>query len=95
MTRATQFTAYAALLSITYILLWLDVIPIPLVDASVKDQLVPVLPWWFIVAFGAYSLSSLGYGLFTFNDTPAAYEELMSEISQAKNDLRAKGVSVD
>jgi len=95
MSRAASFIAYSAAFAIIYILLWLDVIPVPFLDASVKDQLVPVLPWWVVVAFGAYSLSSLGYGLYTFNDVPAAYEELISEISQAKNDLLSKGVSVD
>ncbi|KLO20343.1 dolichol-phosphate mannosyltransferase subunit 3 [Schizopora paradoxa] len=95
MTRATQFATYGAVAAIAYILLWLDIIPVPFLDATVKDELIPVLPWWLVVAFGAYSLSSLGYGLYTFNDVPAAYEELMSEISQAKSDLQTKGVSVD
>ena len=29
------------------------------------------------MSFGSYSLWSLGKGLFTFNDVPEAYEELM------------------
>jgi dolichyl-phosphate mannosyltransferase polypeptide 3 len=47
------------------------------------------------VSFGAYSLSSLGLGLLRFRDCPEAYESLLAEISQAKNELRDKGVSVD
>ncbi|EJC98648.1 uncharacterized protein FOMMEDRAFT_149041 [Fomitiporia mediterranea MF3/22] len=65
------------------------------VDTSITEQILPVLPWWLLVAFGAYSLSSLGWGLYTFNDVPEAYEELIKEIAQAKNDLRSKGVDVD
>ena len=53
------------------------------------------LPWWLLVSFGAYSLSSLGLGLLRFNDCPEAYESLLSEISQAKTELRNQGVDVD
>lgn len=35
------------------------------------------LPWTLLVAFGAYSLGSLGWGLYTFRDCPEAYQELM------------------
>jgi dolichyl-phosphate mannosyltransferase polypeptide 3 len=55
----------------------------------------PQLPWWLLVTFGAYSLSSLGLGLVRFHDCPEAYESLLSEITQAKNELRNQGVSVD
>jgi dolichyl-phosphate mannosyltransferase polypeptide 3 len=47
------------------------------------------------VLFGAYSLSSLGLGLLRFNDCPEAYESLLKEITQAKNELRDQGVAVD
>jgi dolichyl-phosphate mannosyltransferase polypeptide 3 len=47
------------------------------------------------VSFGAYLLFKLGYGVFTFNDVPEAYKELMGQIEQAKTELRAKGVDVD
>lgn len=38
---------------------------------------------------------SLGLGLVRFNDTPDAYESLLTEITQAKNELRDQGVTVD
>ncbi|TIA76208.1 hypothetical protein E3P92_00025 [Wallemia ichthyophaga] len=38
---------------------------------------------------------SIGFGLFTFKDCPDAYTELLTEISQAKDHLRSKGVHVD
>jgi dolichyl-phosphate mannosyltransferase polypeptide 3 len=47
------------------------------------------------VSFGAYLLFKLGWGVFTFNDVPEAYNSLMKEIDTAKADLRKKGVSVD
>lgn len=53
------------------------------------------IPWWLLVAFGAYSLSSLGLGLLRFHDTPEAYQSLLGEIQQAKNELRDQGVEVD
>ena len=53
------------------------------------------LPWWFLVSFGAYSLSSLGLGLLRFNDCPEEYESLLKEITMAKNELRDQGVTVD
>jgi hypothetical protein len=55
----------------------------------------PQLPFWALVSFGAYLLFKLGYGVFTFNDVPAAHAELMQEIDIARADLRTKGVDVD
>jgi dolichyl-phosphate mannosyltransferase polypeptide 3 len=55
----------------------------------------PQLPFWLLVSFGSYSLSSLGLGLVRFNDCPDAYESLLKEISQAKDELRNQGVTVD
>ncbi len=49
MSRAASFIAYSAAFAIVYILLWLDVIPVPFLDASVKDQLVPVVSDAFLV----------------------------------------------
>jgi len=53
------------------------------------------LPFWAIVSFGAYLLFKLGYGVYSFNDVPEAYNELMGQIDQAKADLRKRGVTVD
>jgi dolichol-phosphate mannosyltransferase subunit 3 len=58
-------------------------------------QINPQLPFWALVSFGAYLLFKLGYGVFTFNDVPAAHAELMKEIDMAREDLRRKGVDVD
>ncbi|KAL5536126.1 hypothetical protein ACEPAF_4231 [Sanghuangporus sanghuang] len=95
MTRLTRFATLAGALSTAYALVWLQILHMPFLDASIEEQLLPVLPWWLLVSFGAYSLASLGWGLYSFNDVPDAYEELIKEIAEAKNDLRAKGVDVD
>jgi len=95
MTRATRFGSYASVLTVCYFLAWFSIIPTPFIAEETKDQIVPLLPWWVLVSFGSYSLASLGWGLWSFRDCPDAYTELMHEIQEAKNDLRAKGVTVD
>jgi len=95
MARAQRFAIYASIFTAIYLLVFLQLVPVPLVEEETVAQLIPVIPWWLLVTFGSYSLWSLGWGLFTFRDCDEAYEELMGEISLAKTDLRAKGVTVD
>ncbi|KDQ62884.1 hypothetical protein JAAARDRAFT_358579 [Jaapia argillacea MUCL 33604] len=95
MTRATQFAVITTVLTTLYLLVFFSFLSVPFVSEEVVGQLLPVIPWWLLVAFGSYSLWSLGWGLWTFRDCPEAYEELLLEITQAKEELRAKGVSVD
>lgn len=42
------------------------------------DWHVRQIPWVFLVAFGAYALASLGWGLITFRDCPEAHYELLA-----------------
>ena len=35
------------------------------------------LPWWVLVSTGSYLLFEIGWGLYTFNDVPKAYDDLM------------------
>jgi len=95
MARAHRVALYAGIATTLYLLILLQFLSVPLVDGKVVEALLPVIPWWLLVSFGSYSLWSLGWGLFTFRDCPEAYTELLGEISEAKNDLRAKGVMVD
>ncbi|KAJ9116590.1 hypothetical protein QFC20_000523 [Naganishia adeliensis] len=95
MSRATRFLALAIPLTLLYLLALASIIPVPLLDPAKASLLLPVIPWWILVSFGAYSLGSLGMGLLKFRDCPEAYQELLLEISQAKNQLRDQGVSVD
>ncbi|EON99252.1 putative dolichyl-phosphate mannosyltransferase polypeptide 3 protein [Phaeoacremonium minimum UCRPA7] len=89
MTRAQQTISIALLL---YLSLYLQLIPLPDI---IQQEIVPVLPFWALVSLGAYLLVRLGWGVFTFNDCPDAYKELMGEIELAKKDLRTLGVDVD
>jgi dolichol-phosphate mannosyltransferase subunit 3 len=43
----------------------------------------------------AYLLGRLGYGVLKFNDTKAAYTELMGQIDAAKKDLDGRKVGWD
>ncbi|KAG9311018.1 dolichol-phosphate mannosyltransferase subunit 3 [Chiua virens] len=95
MARAHRVAIYGSIFLVFYLLTLFAVVPIPILDPAVVSQLLPVIPWWLLVSFGAYSLASLGWGLFTFRDCPDAYHELLKEVNEAKNDLRGKGVTVD
>ncbi|TQV97882.1 dolichol-phosphate mannosyltransferase subunit 3 [Cordyceps javanica] len=92
MTRAVQTISLGLLVSSLYLALYLQLIPLP---PLVQEQIVPVLPFWALVSFGALLLFRLGLGVLTFNDVPEAHKELMQEIDQAKVDLRKLGVDVD
>ncbi|KAL0265231.1 hypothetical protein SLS55_001196 [Diplodia seriata] len=92
MTRAQQTISLGLLLSSLYLALYLGLVPL---SPRIQEELIPVLPFWVLVSFGAYLLFKLGLGVFTFNDVPEAHKELMLEIEQARNELSAKGVDVD
>ncbi|KAF8427928.1 dolichol-phosphate mannosyltransferase subunit 3 [Tirmania nivea] len=92
MTRATQTISAGLLLSSLYLACFLGIIPF---SETVQNEIIPILPFWALVTFGAYLLFSLGLGIVTFKDKKEAYQELMKEIDLAKKELRAKGVSVD
>ncbi|KAF2488031.1 dolichol phosphate mannosyltransferas-like protein subunit 3 [Neohortaea acidophila] len=92
MTRAQQHISIAALLSSIYLACFMGFVPFP---AKIQQDIIPVLPFWAIVSFGAYLLFKLGYGVLTFNDVPQAHKELMAQIDQARTELKAKGVEVD
>ncbi|KAJ4477258.1 dolichol-phosphate mannosyltransferase subunit 3 [Lentinula aciculospora] len=95
MTRAQRVATILTSFTALYLLTFFEIFQVPLVEGNVVQEVLPVLPWWLLVSFGSYSLWSLGWGLFTFRDCPEAYEELLVEISQAKNELRSRGVTVD
>ncbi|EUC58777.1 dolichol-phosphate mannosyltransferase subunit 3 [Rhizoctonia solani AG-3 Rhs1AP] len=95
MTRATRFALAATLVSVVYFLFLYEYLSVPLLSSETSGAILPTLPWWLLVSFGAYSLGSLGWGLYSFRDCTDAYHELLGEINQAKNELRVRGVSVD
>ncbi|KAG2040876.1 hypothetical protein BDR03DRAFT_69488 [Suillus americanus] len=60
MTRLHRVSIYSSILISIYLLVLFEVLPIPLIDASVAREIFPVVPWWLLVSFGSYSLWSLG-----------------------------------
>ncbi|KAJ1949556.1 hypothetical protein FBU59_001090 [Linderina macrospora] len=75
--------------------LWLlgliGLLPLPEV---LQTQVWPALPLLALVSLGAYAFVNIGYNLLVFRECPEAYHELMQEISEAKDDLRANGVDI-
>ncbi|KAM6309424.1 dolichol-phosphate mannosyltransferase subunit 3 [Podargus strigoides] len=59
--------------------------------AQYRQALLP-LPVYLLVAFGCYSLATVGYRLATFNDCEEAAAELQEHISMARADLRRRGL---
>ncbi|KAI1208653.1 dolichol-phosphate mannosyltransferase subunit 3 [Annulohypoxylon truncatum] len=92
MTRAQQTISIGLLVTSLYLSLYLQLVPLPDV---VQTEIVPVLPFWALVSFGAYLLFRLGWNVMTFHDVPEAHKELTAEIELAKADLRRLGVDVD
>ncbi|KAI1760016.1 dolichol-phosphate mannosyltransferase subunit 3 [Hypoxylon sp. FL1150] len=92
MTRAQQTISIGLLVTSLYLALYLKLVPLP---TLVQTEIVPVLPFWALVSFGAYLLFRLGWNVMTFHDVPEAHKELMVEIDLAKADLRGLGVEVD
>ncbi|CAI6340017.1 unnamed protein product [Periconia digitata] len=91
MTRAQQTISIALLLSSLYIAVFMQIVSLP---EKIHTEIVPVLPFWALVSFGAYLLFKLGWGVFTFNDVPDAHAEILAQIKEARTELRAKGVDV-
>ncbi|RLV87516.1 hypothetical protein DV515_00015631 [Chloebia gouldiae] len=59
--------------------------------APLRRALLP-LPVYLLVAFGCYSLATVGYRLATFNDCEEAAAELQEHIRAARADLRRRGL---
>ena len=51
--------------------------------------------YWCLVTFGSYSLATLGWGVLTFKDKEAKYEELLKQIDEAKSFYKSKGLQLD
>ncbi|KAI0204452.1 dolichol-phosphate mannosyltransferase subunit 3 [Astrocystis sublimbata] len=92
MTRAQQTVSIGLLVTSLYLALYLQLVPLP---KLVQTEIVPVLPFWALICFGAFLLFKLGWNVMTFHDVPEAHKELMGEIELARQDLRKLGVDVD
>jgi dolichyl-phosphate mannosyltransferase polypeptide 3 len=92
MTRAQQTLSVFLLVSSLYLSLYLGLVPL---NETVQTEVIPVLPFYAVIAFGCYLLGRLGLAIFTFNDVPEAHAELQKEIELAKVELRKGNVDVD
>lgn len=59
------------------------------------DEILPCLPFWALVSFGAYALGTLGWGVLTFKDKKNKYEELLVQIDEAKEFYKTKGLTLE
>lgn len=67
--------------------------PVPsILPTKIQVEIIPVLPWWALVALGSYLLARLGLGVLQFNDTKEAYVELTHQLDTARKDLDKRQV---
>lgn len=92
MTKATETGLVLFALSAIYFSLYSGVIP---TSDKIHDEILPYLPFWALVTFGAYSLATLGWGVLTFKDKEGKYKELLEQIDEAKKFYKEKGFDVD
>ncbi|KAI8811972.1 dolichol-phosphate mannosyltransferase subunit 3 [Cladochytrium replicatum] len=97
MSKATRTIASVVLFATVWLVLLFHtaVLPQDITLPAWVDEITPVVPLWLLVAFGSYSLGNLGWALFTFRDCDDAHASLIQEISQAKSDLKRRGVSIN
>ena len=84
MTKATETGLTIFALSAIYFALITGVIPTP---AKIHDEILPYLPWWGLVTFGSYALSTLGWGIVTFKDKEHKYKLKKQKISTKRKVL--------
>ncbi|KEF53990.1 uncharacterized protein A1O9_09785, partial [Exophiala aquamarina CBS 119918] len=73
-----------------------DSSPIPsILPTKIQVEIIPVLPFWALIALGAYLLGRLGLGVLQFNDTKEAYTEITVQLEQARKDLDKRKVRWD
>ncbi|NXM07730.1 DPM3 mannosyltransferase, partial [Tyrannus savana] len=88
MTKLGQWLFGLALLGSAWAVLALAPPGLP---GPLHQALLP-LPVYLLVAFGCYSLATVGYRLATFNDCEEAAAELQEHIRAARADLRRRGL---
>lgn len=70
--------------------------PIPsILPTKIQVEIIPVLPFWALIALAAYLVGRLGLGVLRFNDTREAYDELQAQLNKARGDLDARKVRWD
>lgn len=92
MTKATETFVVLLALSAIYFALYTRTLPSP---EKFHSEILPYIPYWCLVTFGSYSLATLGWGVLTFKDKEAKYEELLKQIDEAKSFYKSKGLQLD
>ncbi|XP_036395594.1 dolichol-phosphate mannosyltransferase subunit 3 [Megalops cyprinoides] len=90
MTKLLEWLLGTAVVGIAWGLLTFDLLDLKL--PQVYREVVWPMPVYFLVAFGCYSLATVGYRVATFNDCEEAAKELQAQIQEAKSDLVKKGL---
>lgn len=90
MTKLLEWLLGSAMVGITWGLLTFDVLDLQLPQAY--REVVWPMPVYLLVVFGCYSLATVGYRVATFNDCEEAAKELQSQIIEAREDLKKKGL---
>ena len=93
MTKLAQWLSVLALLGSAWAALALSPAGLQL-PAPYRQALLP-LPVYLLVAFGCFSLATVGFRLATFNDCEEAAAELQEHIAMARADLRQRGLRFD
>ncbi|KAJ2318215.1 hypothetical protein GGI00_006632 [Coemansia sp. RSA 2681] len=91
MTRAQSASTILVTAGGAWLIGLAGLLPLP---ETVRTQVWPALPLLAVVSLGAYAFVNIGYNLLAFRECPEAYHELMQEIQEAKDDLRAKNVDI-
>uniref|UniRef100_UPI00398ED251 dolichol-phosphate mannosyltransferase subunit 3 n=1 Tax=Pristiophorus japonicus TaxID=55135 RepID=UPI00398ED251 len=89
MTKLAEWLLGLAVLGAAWAGLAFDLLGLGLTEPGL--QLLGPLPAYLLVAFGCYSLGTVGYRLATFNDCEAAAQELRAQVQEARTDLAGKG----
>ncbi|EPY53596.1 dolichol-phosphate mannosyltransferase subunit 3 [Schizosaccharomyces cryophilus OY26] len=89
MQRIQKIVLYYVSLTILYRLTYLFDLDEP------WSTLRPYTPYLFILAFGAHLGVTLLYNVATTHDKPQAYVDLVNDIKEAQDALKAKGLVIE
>lgn len=92
MTKLLEWLLGVSVVGITWAVVTFDLLGLHL-PALYKEVAWPI-PVYLLVAFGCYSLATVGYRVATFNDCVEASQELQAQIQEAKADLKKKGLKM-
>ncbi|XP_068108627.1 dolichol-phosphate mannosyltransferase subunit 3 [Hyperolius riggenbachi] len=91
MTKLAEWLLGLILLGGAWVTLTFDLLGLNIPKAC--WEVVWPFPVYLLVAFGCYSLGTVGYRVATFNDCEDAAHELQAQIREAKKDLKGRGLN--